>query len=90
MNVRKTDYFIADVERQFGWWLAQAGWEVVSPVDLGASGMAHSSLIAWRTARVAFQFFFFDGARRDSSIYSSSASTFSRRLAIDRYSVPSD
>jgi plasmid stabilization system protein ParE len=28
MNVRKADDFIADVERQFDWYLAKAGWEV--------------------------------------------------------------
>ena len=28
MNVRKTDVFVADVERQFEWYVAKAGWEV--------------------------------------------------------------
>ena len=28
MSVRKADDFIADVERQFDWYLAKAGWEV--------------------------------------------------------------
>lgn len=28
MNVRKTDEFIADVERQFDWYVANAAWEV--------------------------------------------------------------
>jgi len=28
MNVRKTDEFIADVERQFEWFVVNAGWEV--------------------------------------------------------------
>jgi plasmid stabilization system protein ParE len=28
MNVRRTDAFIADVERQFEWYSANAGWEV--------------------------------------------------------------
>ena len=28
MSVRKADDFIADVERQFEWYLAEAGWEV--------------------------------------------------------------
>lgn len=27
MNVRKTDEFIADVERQFEWYVIEAGWE---------------------------------------------------------------
>mgnify|MGYP000964919328 CR=1 FL=1 len=27
MSVRKSDDFIADVERQFNWYLAKAGWE---------------------------------------------------------------
>ena len=27
MNVRKTDYFIADLEFQFQWYLTNAGWE---------------------------------------------------------------
>jgi toxin ParE1/3/4 len=28
MNVRKTDAFIADIERQFEWYAVNAGWEV--------------------------------------------------------------
>jgi len=28
MNVQKTDVFIADVERQFEWYVGNAGWEV--------------------------------------------------------------
>ena len=28
MSVRKADDFIADVERQFDWYLVKAGWEV--------------------------------------------------------------
>jgi hypothetical protein len=28
MSVRKADDFIADVERQFEWYLVEAGWEV--------------------------------------------------------------
>jgi len=28
MNVRKTDDFITDVERQFEWYVLNAGWEV--------------------------------------------------------------
>jgi toxin ParE1/3/4 len=28
MNVRKTDAFIADIRRQFDWYLANAGWEI--------------------------------------------------------------
>ena len=28
MNVRKTDDFVADVERQFEWYVANVGWEV--------------------------------------------------------------
>jgi len=28
MNVRKTDAFMADVERQFEWYARQAGWDV--------------------------------------------------------------
>ena len=28
MNVRKTDDFIADIERQFEWYAVNAGWEV--------------------------------------------------------------
>jgi plasmid stabilization system protein ParE len=28
MNLRKTDDFIADVERQFEWYVANAGWAV--------------------------------------------------------------
>jgi len=28
MNVRKTDDFLADLERQFDWYIANAGWEV--------------------------------------------------------------
>lgn len=28
MNVRKTDGFLADVERQFEWYVAKAGWDI--------------------------------------------------------------
>jgi plasmid stabilization system protein ParE len=28
MSVRKADDFIADVDRQFDWYLTKAGWEV--------------------------------------------------------------
>lgn len=28
MNVRKTDDFVADVERQFEWYVVNVGWEV--------------------------------------------------------------
>ena len=28
MSVRKADDFIAEVERQFDWYLTKAGWEV--------------------------------------------------------------
>jgi hypothetical protein len=28
MSVRKADDFIANVERQFDWYLVEAGWEV--------------------------------------------------------------
>ena len=28
MNVRKTDDFIADIERQFDWYVVNAGWHV--------------------------------------------------------------
>ena len=28
MNVRKTDDFITDIERQFEWYVVNAGWEV--------------------------------------------------------------
>ena len=30
MNVRKTDDFIADVERQFEWYTINAGWAVAN------------------------------------------------------------
>ena len=30
MNVRRTDDFIADLERQFEWYSANAGWEVAA------------------------------------------------------------
>ena len=30
MSVRKTDDFIADAERQFDWYVAEAGWEVAN------------------------------------------------------------
>jgi hypothetical protein len=30
MNVRKTDDFIADIERQFEWYAVNAGWEVAN------------------------------------------------------------
>jgi hypothetical protein len=28
MRVRKADDFIADVERQFDWYVAKAGWDI--------------------------------------------------------------
>jgi plasmid stabilization system protein ParE len=28
MNIRKTDAFIADIERQFEWYALQANWEI--------------------------------------------------------------
>jgi len=37
MSVRKADDFIADIERQFDWYLAEAGWEITIP---------HSALLA--------------------------------------------
>ncbi len=30
MSVRRADDFIADIERQFGWYLAEAGWELAN------------------------------------------------------------
>jgi hypothetical protein len=37
MSVRKADDFIADVERQFDWYLTKAGWEVADRyLDKGA------------------------------------------------------
>lgn len=30
MNIRKTDFFIADVERQFEWYAVNAGWNVAA------------------------------------------------------------
>jgi hypothetical protein len=28
MKVRKTDAFLADIERQYEWYVLEAGWEV--------------------------------------------------------------
>jgi hypothetical protein len=30
MSVRKADDFVADIERQFDWYVAEAGWEVAN------------------------------------------------------------
>jgi toxin ParE1/3/4 len=64
MSVRKTDDFIADIERQHGWYLAEAGWEVANRYldaveatcrllgqhpNLGPrGGFAHPRLQEWR------------------------------------------
>ncbi len=64
MNVRKTDDFIADIERQFEWYVVNAAWEVADgylvPVEatcrllgqhphLGPrGGLAHLRLRKWR------------------------------------------
>jgi plasmid stabilization system protein ParE len=64
MNVRKTDAFLADIERQYEWYVANAGWEVadryLGAVEAGcrllshqptlcpACGFAHPKLSAWR------------------------------------------
>jgi plasmid stabilization system protein ParE len=64
MNVRKTDDFIADVERQFEWYGVNAGWNVADlyldaveatchllgrQPHLGPSGgFAHPRLREWR------------------------------------------
>jgi hypothetical protein len=34
MNVRKTDEFIADVERQSEWYVLKAGWPVADPLPV--------------------------------------------------------
>jgi plasmid stabilization system protein ParE len=64
MNVRKTDVFLADVERQYEWYVAHADWEVADRYldavegscrllsqqpNLGPSGgFAHPEIRAWR------------------------------------------
>ena len=64
MSVRRADDFIADVERQFNWYLAEAGWEVANRYldaveatcrllgqhpNLGPrAGFAHPRLHEWR------------------------------------------
>lgn len=64
MNVRKSDEFIADVERQFEWYVIEAGWEVEDryldaveavcwllgqhPLLGPAGGFAHPRLCDWR------------------------------------------
>ena len=65
MNVRKTDAFLADIERQCQWYVANAGWDVADRCldaveaacrllfqqpKLGPScGFAHPKLRAWRS-----------------------------------------
>jgi len=64
MSVRKTDDFIADVERQFEWYAVNAGWEVAErylvavaatcrlldqhPLLGPRGGFAHPRLREWR------------------------------------------
>ena len=64
MNVRKTDDFIADVERQFEWYALKAGWNVADryldaveatcrllgqhPLLGPRGGFAHPLLREWR------------------------------------------
>lgn len=38
MTVQKTDDFIADVERQFDWYVTKAGWEVADHYLLSVQG----------------------------------------------------
>jgi plasmid stabilization system protein ParE len=60
MNVHKSDEFIADVERQFEWYVINAGWDVADRYldaveavcrhpNLGPCGrFAHTHLCGWR------------------------------------------
>jgi plasmid stabilization system protein ParE len=64
MNVRKTDVFLADTERQYEWYIVKAGWEVAERYldaiektcqllsqhpTLGPSGgFEHPALRTWR------------------------------------------
>lgn len=64
MNVRKTDHFIADLERQFEWYAVNAGWNVADryldaveatcrllsqhPLLGPTGGFAHPLLRGWR------------------------------------------
>jgi toxin ParE1/3/4 len=64
MSVRRADDFLADIERQFDWYVAQAGWEVANRYldaveatcrllgqhpNLGPrGGFAHPRLHEWR------------------------------------------
>ncbi len=64
MNVRKSDDFIADIERQFEWYVLKAGWDVADAYldsveatcrllgkhpQLGPlGGFAHPRLRGWR------------------------------------------
>jgi plasmid stabilization system protein ParE len=41
MNVRRTDVFIADVERQYHWYAANAGWEVADRYLDAIEGTCH-------------------------------------------------
>ena len=68
MNVRKTDVFIADVERQFDWYAVNASWQIAEHYlaaieascafvghypSLGSrGGLAHWRLREWRFAMV--------------------------------------
>ena len=45
MNVRKTDAFIADVERQFEWYVVNGGWDVAYGY-LDAVHMSHSPVVS--------------------------------------------
>ena len=72
MNVRKADDFIADVERQFEWYVRTAGWEVADRYldaveatcrllgqhpNLGPlGGFAHTRLQDWRCFLVSRPF----------------------------------
>ena len=53
MSVRKSDDFIADLEEQAQWYLANAGWEVADHFldaveTLPASGATPATGTAWR------------------------------------------
>ena len=64
MNVRKTDTFLADIERQYEWYAVNAGWDVadkyldaveaacrllaLQPYLGPACGFAHPKLRNWR------------------------------------------
>lgn len=64
MNVRRTDEFVADIERQFEWYALNADWEVADrylhaveatclllakhPLLGPRGGFAHPRLAAWR------------------------------------------